>query len=153
MATPVKSSPMAALGNPKALIALACVAAAVVVYLFAVGPLSERRLPEATRTPGVGAPLASAPHLVCGDAGTTTKAVSGSASTLDELALLGRQQAGDEAAEASVYQITLDVADEATAKVAIVSWKNGSNPDPVLQVAATKGDSTVWQLQGITSCA
>ena len=148
------SSALAVLTSPKGILSLACLVAAVVVYLFVAGPLSTRPLPAATRAAGIGSPLASAPHLVCGPEGTHTQAVSQTAATLDDLALLGREGAGDVAGDVSLYQISLDVPDEGTAKAALVSWTVPGSADPLIQLSATRApDGASWHLQGITTCA
>lgn len=148
-----RSAFLGTLASPRGILAIACVIAAVAVYLVAFGPFSSQRLPEVTRTPGYGAPLESVPHLVCGDGGVKTEAVSLSAATLEELALLGREKAPRSAAvKASLYQITLDQADLAAATTSIISWRSAEGPDPVIQLSATKANGTGWQLASISTC-
>lgn len=151
---PGAGSRLAALATPKGILATAFLIAAVIVYLFTVGPLGEKGLPEATRTPGFGSPLASAPHLVCGDAGTQTKTMSSSAAeTLDQIALEGRRNAGGSASSVSLYQISLDDPDETAATQAMITWSRPGSPDPLMQVAAKKApDGAGWLIVSVTTC-
>jgi hypothetical protein len=152
-AGPASSSPWAFLSSPRGILAIACAVAAVVVYLVAFGPFSSTQLPEATRTPGYGSPLASAPNLVCGDREVRTEAVSVAGATLDELALAGREHVGGSDARRSVvYQISLDPPDLATAKTSIITWRAPDDADPLIQLSATKANGTGWQLASISTC-
>jgi hypothetical protein len=148
------SSKLAGLATPQGILATAFLFAAVIIYLFTVGPLSDHGgLPAATRTPGFGSPLAAAPHMAC-DTGTKTKTMSGSdPQTLDQIALEGRENARSVSSRAQLYQISLDTPEEATAKQALISWSDGASADPLLQVRAEKSaDGAGWRIASVITC-
>lgn len=151
---PAGSGRLAGLLTPRAILATAVLAAAAIVYLFTVGPLGATSLPDATRTPGFGSPISGGAHLACGDAGIDTRSVDGAEpATLDQIALDGRERAGRAAAQASLYQIMLDVPDEATATQARITWGRPGVADPVAQVDAVRAaDGQRWVLTGVSTC-